>query len=170
MASNYTENYGLCQWEATDNFVRTEFNQDNAKIDAALKALEDTKAGQVDLEALSAAVSGKADQTALESLSDTVALKGRIKAGTYAGTGSSKGDSQRIEVGFPVQAVLIEDPAGLRAGSDDTVKGGLAVSGGPLTRIGLTMAVVSGTGFTVYHNDANTVNRSGNTYYYVAFG
>ena len=43
MASNYTGNYGLCQWEATDSFVRTEFNQDNARIDAALKDLEDTK-------------------------------------------------------------------------------------------------------------------------------
>ena len=40
MASNYTENYGLCQWEAGDSFVRTEFNQDNQKIDAALKAVE----------------------------------------------------------------------------------------------------------------------------------
>ena len=39
MASNYTTNYGLCQWEPGDNFVRTEFNQDNAKIDAALGAL-----------------------------------------------------------------------------------------------------------------------------------
>ena len=36
MASNYTTNYGLCQWEATDQFVRSEFNQDNQKIDAAL--------------------------------------------------------------------------------------------------------------------------------------
>lgn len=36
MASNYTENYGLCQWEATDNFVRTEFNADNAKLDQEL--------------------------------------------------------------------------------------------------------------------------------------
>ncbi len=36
MASNYTTNYGLCQWEAGDQFVRSEFNQDNAKIDAAL--------------------------------------------------------------------------------------------------------------------------------------
>ena len=40
MASNYTENYGLCQWEPGDNFVRTEFNQDNARIDAALAAAE----------------------------------------------------------------------------------------------------------------------------------
>ena len=38
MASNYTENYGLCQWEATDQVLRTEFNEDNAKIEAALTA------------------------------------------------------------------------------------------------------------------------------------
>ncbi len=41
MASNYTENYGLCQWEATDQVLRTEFNEDNTKIDVALKALTD---------------------------------------------------------------------------------------------------------------------------------
>ena len=39
MATNYTENYGLCQWEAGDSFVRTEFNQDNQKIDAALGSM-----------------------------------------------------------------------------------------------------------------------------------
>ena len=36
MASNYTTNYGLCQWEPGDNFLREEFNQDNAKIDEAI--------------------------------------------------------------------------------------------------------------------------------------
>ena len=46
MASNYTANYGLCQWEATDNFVRTEFNQDNARIDAAIKGVADTAAAE----------------------------------------------------------------------------------------------------------------------------
>ena len=40
MASNYTEHVGLCQWEATDQVLRTEFNQDNAKVDAALDTLE----------------------------------------------------------------------------------------------------------------------------------
>lgn len=44
MASGYTENYGLCQWQGEDKFLREEFNQDNAKIDAALKAAEDKAA------------------------------------------------------------------------------------------------------------------------------
>ena len=41
MASNYTEHYGLCQWEATDQVLRTDFNGDNAKVEAALASLEE---------------------------------------------------------------------------------------------------------------------------------
>lgn len=41
MASNYTEYYGFCQWEATDQVLRTEFNEGNAKVDEALKGLAD---------------------------------------------------------------------------------------------------------------------------------
>ena len=41
MASNQTSNYGLNQWEATDQVLRTDFNADNSKIDAALKGLAD---------------------------------------------------------------------------------------------------------------------------------
>lgn len=37
MASNYTEQYKLCQWEATDQVLRTDFNEDNQKIEAAIK-------------------------------------------------------------------------------------------------------------------------------------
>ena len=38
MATNYTTNYQLCQWEANDKVLRSDFNADNQKIDAALKA------------------------------------------------------------------------------------------------------------------------------------
>ena len=41
MASSYTANYGLCQWAPENAFLREEFNKDNAKIDAALKAAEE---------------------------------------------------------------------------------------------------------------------------------
>lgn len=63
MASNYTEHYGLCQWEATDQVRREEFNQNNAKIDEALvgiqvtnryiklkEVLTDSAAQQIDLD------------------------------------------------------------------------------------------------------------------------
>ncbi len=31
MASNHTANYQLCQWQADDQVLRTDFNEDNAK-------------------------------------------------------------------------------------------------------------------------------------------
>ena len=34
--ATYTPNYGLHQWEGGDNFLRTDFNEDLQKIDAAL--------------------------------------------------------------------------------------------------------------------------------------
>ena len=39
MATNQTTNYQLNQWEPTDQVQRTDFNADNAKIDAALAVL-----------------------------------------------------------------------------------------------------------------------------------
>ena len=62
MATNYTTNYQLNQWEPTDQVLRTDFNADNAKLDAALKTLENGKAGIEELEALSLSVSGNAAQ------------------------------------------------------------------------------------------------------------
>ena len=64
MASNYTENYGLCQWEATDQVLRTEFNEDNTKVEAALNTLAEN-------------VAQKADQTALDAV-ETLATKSRF--------------------------------------------------------------------------------------------
>ena len=43
MATNYTTNYQLNQWEPADAVQRVEFNQDNAKLDTALEALETAK-------------------------------------------------------------------------------------------------------------------------------
>src|SRR5699024_2355894 len=42
MSSQKTEHYELNQWLATDQVLRTDFNADNAKIDAALAGLAET--------------------------------------------------------------------------------------------------------------------------------
>ena len=55
MASGQTVHYSLNQWQAGDQVLRAEFNQDNQKVDGALAGL----AGQV---------SAKAEQSALEAL------------------------------------------------------------------------------------------------------
>ena len=43
---NKTTNYQLNQWAPTDNFLRADFNEDNAKLEEALTALA---AGQVQI-------------------------------------------------------------------------------------------------------------------------
>ena len=72
MASNYTEHFGLCQWEATDQVRREEFNQDHVKIDETLKTLADK-------------------DLALESAMTTVAAAAgncQMELITYTGTGT----------------------------------------------------------------------------------
>ena len=36
--ANYTEHYQLHQWEPSDSFLRTDFNQDFARIDTGMRA------------------------------------------------------------------------------------------------------------------------------------
>lgn len=109
MASNYTDNYKLCQWEAEDRVLRTEFNEDNAKIDAALVSL-------------SSAVSGKASSSAVSSLQSllnslkttvsqqTATLSGKgncqIYATTYVGTGRYGSDAP-CSVSFPLKPMVV---------------------------------------------------------------
>ncbi|NCB63390.1 MAG: hypothetical protein EOM52_07210 [Clostridia bacterium] len=46
MASNQTEHYGLNQWEGSDDFLRTEFNEDNRRVDAAMAGKCEVRAGK----------------------------------------------------------------------------------------------------------------------------
>ena len=78
MSTNHTTNYALNQWEATDKVLRTEFNADNAKIDAALKANAD---------AIAALGASKADLSALEALA--VSRNCQLYVKTYTGTGQA---------------------------------------------------------------------------------
>ena len=78
MATNYTTNYQLNQWEPTDAVQRVDFNADNAKVDAALKSLSDQvvqKANQSAVNTLITAVNQKADASTVNALSQTVAGK-----------------------------------------------------------------------------------------------
>ena len=61
--ATYTANYQLHQWVPEDNFLRTDFNTDFQKIDAALaglKALAEGKAGAAALEAVRQLAEGRA--------------------------------------------------------------------------------------------------------------
>ena len=94
MASNYTENYGLCQWEATDQVRREEFNQNNAKVDAALN-----KQGQEIQEEINIRT-----KAILEIQEKTGNCK--VESSTYIGTGTS-GETGKASITFPSEPFLV---------------------------------------------------------------
>ena len=77
---NHTTNYNLCQFEESDRVQRTDFNEDNVKIDAAIKAVDRR------VDCLNTA---KAEKAALTALQTAVNGKGncRIETGSYVGDG-----------------------------------------------------------------------------------
>ena len=87
MASGQTTNYGLNQWAAEDPVLRTDFNQDNAKLDAALSQL-----------------------------SNSTARKGncQIVSGTYVGTGTCRTVYTSLEIGFAPKFILVLNEGGSR--------------------------------------------------------
>ena len=157
MASNYTSNYNLCQWAPDDKVLRTEFNADNAKIDAALAG----KASASELSSLSAAVA-----------QHTSALSGKgnciIRTTSYTGNGQYGAANART-LTFPGKplAVLINGD------------GGFSVM---LQGVGATVAAFnasypltvswSGNSVSWYHDGSaradGMLNRSGYTYQVVA--
>ena len=137
MATNQTTNYQLNQWEPTDAVQRVEFNQDNAKLDTALKSLSDQvvqKANQSALNTLISSVNQKADASTVSSLSSllnseisqrqaadsslqtALTLKGncQIYYATYVGDGTSTSRTLTFPA-RPVFVVVHADATILRA-------------------------------------------------------
>ena len=90
--ATYTENFGLHQWVPEDDFLRTDFNTDFQKIDAAIKGVE-TGADT----ALALKADAGTTQTAL-------AAKAEIAVGAYTGDGT---ESRTITLGFQPKALLL---------------------------------------------------------------
>lgn len=87
MASHQTEHYQLSQWEAADQVLRTEFNENNVKIDEALAGLAaglGGKADQTSLDTLAGQMTQKADVSALKQVEVTIP---KLVTGSYTGDG-----------------------------------------------------------------------------------
>ena len=148
-----TQNYQLNQYEPQDAFLRTNFNADNQKIDAAL--------GQ-----LSQRVDGKAERTELDQTNASVAKKCEIYLGSYTGDGA---ESRNIELGFPPKAVYLCSQSG-RAGEmygSGYIYGGLVMPGKPVVmENNIEKAVeVTGNGFRLTHDGYRRVNLENLNYY-----
>ena len=98
---NRTSNYNLCQWEESDRVQRTDFNEDNVKIDAAIKAEADARSAAV-------AAERAARETAVRTLNTAIAGGVKLKAGVYTGTGT---DEWTIHAGFPPKVLIIQNVA-----------------------------------------------------------
>ena len=90
---DHTTNYQLSQWETTDRILMSDFNTDNNKIDAALKAnaeataaLTQTVGTKADASALTAEVSARA--AADTALGDRISLQAIYTQSISAATGT----------------------------------------------------------------------------------
>ena len=85
MATNQTTNYQLNQWEPTDQVLRTDFNADNAKVDAALAS----KANQTALDKLSGSLEDLSQRTDMLETQIVKCGTCKLESFSYVGTGDN---------------------------------------------------------------------------------
>ena len=150
MPTNKTPNYQLSQWERSDKIQMEDFNADNAKIDAALKAQASTCA----------------------SLQALLNKKGNCSVGTftYQGTGTY-GPAAPTVVSFPKQpAAYIIFGSGILIGRGGADRAGRVVSISGGSSVGTVSTSWSGSTLRITDNKAdNQFNQNLTTYQVIAF-
>ena len=153
MASDHTPNYALSQWAPSDKVAMEDFNADNAKIDAALAALESGKAEAASLAALRAVVAGKGSC--------------QVVTGQYTGYGQY-GQSNPNSLTFEKPPVLV-----LVSGTNTLVLArggsrGYVLQNGTSERIEVSW---NGNSLSWYsaRDSVYQMNTAGMVHYYVAF-
>ena len=177
----HTQNYQLSRWEKDDRIMMEDFNADNEKIDAALKAAND----RIDIKADAAALSDEtgartaADSSFAGQLAELAANLGvhgyncRIATGSYVGTGGY-GESNPNSLSFNMNPLIVV------IASRSASEAGLLVAPvtGALFYSGYTRSLeVTWSGKTVSWYTSTTtnaalaqLNSSNTTYYWVALG
>ena len=150
MSTNHTPIYNLCQWKPEDPVKRTDFNEDNAKIEIAMSRLSER-------------ASALEDRTSnLEGGSYTI-LNPQVCFGAYVGSGTEK---KTITLGYRPKLVLalrstFQTGTGTYFHSGMALEGSLATSG---------VRIVSD-GFEVFNRDDGDIryrtNEYGHTYMYL---
>ena len=171
MSSNKTQNYQLHAWEPNDHVLMTEFNENFAAIDTAIKT-ERTQADstanrrlatvQSELSSTITNVKTNLEQS-VAGLQTLVEGKTALAAGAYAGNGQ---ESQTIFLGFTPKAVIVASSDGI--GPD---YGAIALVEAPAISGRYPWLEVATDGFIAYRkaDTRYTVNNLGVTYYYLAF-
>ena len=140
--ANYTQHYQLHQWVPEDDFLRTDFNTDFQKIDAALAGLEADKVGQSAVTAL---------QSSISAAQSTANGRARAIRGTFTGNSTFP---RTINVGASPKIVFM----GEGAESLSTLT----------TATNNRHFRLTSSGFAMDEDSYSWVNRTGTTYVYVA--
>ena len=158
MASGKTANYGLSQWEATDQVVMKDFNDDNEKIDAGIKAAQ----------VLAEDANALAEKTAGAAWTNE---NSPFVIGTYTGNATASGMSQHIELGFKPKVVWAQRLYLGPMGADYA----LAIQGSSLVVSDTTIFGLTDTGFTAgfvryssNYSGCPNMNANNSPYIYVA--
>lgn len=160
---NQTNHYQLSQWEPTDRILMENFNGDNQKVDAALKANADAAASAA------AAFSGLSAATP------------RFEVGTYTGTGQY-GQNHKTTITFSMKplAVMVVGGSyqatslflrpGISGAANDTAgRGGvLALTWGENSLAWYITGSANGGSSSTATSAAGQLNESGKTYTYLA--
>ena len=137
--ATYTENFGLHQWVPEDDFLRTDFNTDFQKIDAAIKGVET---------AANTALALKADKTELtQACAALDAAKCGVLTGSYTGNGAN---ARTIDLGCAPRAVFVNDEMAVPETSSNAILS------------------LKPNGFQVRSNLGTSTNESGTNYCYLA--
>ena len=166
MASNYTKNYGLCQWKATDQVLHTEFNEDNQKIDAALVKHDEALAQNAQ------AIQTEADArtNAVATLTAELIKRGncKIEVQSYDGTGYS-GANYPTRITFSKQPLLflILGQTQFMAGSKHTERGTVIKFEGYGASVSSPYLTWSGNRVSFYGNDDGEQMNGTNITYWV---
>lgn len=194
--ASYTQNYQLHQWEPSDDFLRTDFNEDFKKIDTAIKTTEQSLrtnfTGEIsrldaalssteedlradftgNLDSVNTALSQLENELRSELTSDVSRLDTLIdtlekRINITIGSYTGNGAfEQQITLGFQPKAVLIEHKDGRRSEGNNYYFWG----GLAHQANNSVIATLTTTGFTVSVSGQSTATNIQNTVYvYVAF-
>ena len=142
-----TQHYQLSQWEKSDKVLMEDFNADNAKIDAAIRAEADTRAA------------------AVRAVNEALGEKIKMAAGTYTGDGQ---ESRFISLGFTPKVVILVTNYGVMY-DDGCMCGGIAFTGHPVGNGAQNAVEIAPGGFNVSFYQKIQSNIVNFKYHYVAF-
>ena len=177
---DHTQNYQLSRWAKDDRIMMEDFNADNEKIDAALKAANDRIDTKADAAALSEETGARtaADSSFAGQLAELAANLGvhgrncRIATGSYVGAGGY-GESNPVSLSFDFVPMLIyisSDTAYYQPGNSFLIRPLTKAHGQNGDVMTLAWAERGVTWYTTETTSVSQNNKSGQTYYYFALG